>query len=143
MKRKKRVKVECGACKKLFMARRSRILKGRGRFCSKQCVHEWMKTLVGEKNKNYRGGFISKYGYRMFKVCGRDQFEHRMIMEKHIGRMLKPEERVHHINGNKLDNRIENLKLFSSVSEHMKQMHIEGKVLLGWHVCPHCGFKFV
>lgn len=45
--------------------------------------------------------------------------EHIVIMEKHIGQKLDCDKVIHHINGIKTDNRIENLKLMSN-SEHMK-----------------------
>ena len=49
----------------------------------------------------------------------------RHLMENEIGRKLKTEEQVHHINGNTLDDRIENLLIVSNV-EHLK-IHIGDK----------------
>jgi len=49
--------------------------------------------------------------------------QHRLVIEVSLGRFLRPGENVHHINHDKTDNNLSNLKLFSSWSEHMKHHH--------------------
>ena len=56
---------------------------------------------------------------------GRFIDEHRLVMEQYLGRKLRPDEVVHHKNGNKRDNRIENLEIMT-LSEHTR-MHNKGR----------------
>ena len=53
------------------------------------------------------------HGYKWLHINGKDLLEHRYIIEQEIGRKLKTEEIIHHINENRLDNRLENLQIMS------------------------------
>lgn len=65
--------------------------------------------------------------YKGIKINGVKRDEHRVIMEKHIGRKLGRDEIVHHLNENKRDNRIDNLIIVTR-AEHGR-MHQTGRVL--------------
>jgi hypothetical protein len=66
-----------------------------------------------------RGWCIVKDGRKLLYNGKKKQYEYRKIVEEKIGRPLKTEEKIHHINGNTTDNRIENLFVCSN-SQHMK-----------------------
>ncbi len=74
----------------------------------------------GGRIKNKRGYILVYSPNHCFCDSNYYVLEHRLIMEKHIKRMLYPKEVVHHINGIYDDNRIENLILYRSHSEHAK-----------------------
>lgn len=84
------------------------------------------KSKIGIKNPMYNNGIHYHVGgYRMI-LCpehprkeGHYVMEHILIIEKHLGRYLTEKEVIHHINGIRNDNRLENLKLCKDCSEHM------------------------
>ena len=94
----------------------------------------------GKEAHHYKNGRIIRHGY-IFILCpnhpnknnsGYVQ-EHRLIIEKKIGRFLKKEERVHHKNNIKNDNRPENLICCPNESYHQKIFH-KNKII---HTCFH------
>lgn len=106
-----------------------------------------------EQNGRWNGGrIVDKNGYILIKNrehpysnnCGYVR-EHRLIMEKHLGRFLAPDEVVHHINHIPNDNRIENLELHTDHSEHIRNCRKGRKFPREsgiWLTCQRCNKYF-
>lgn len=82
----------------------------------------------GEIASNWRGGRVKTGNGHMYIYAPSHPFsnqkgqvmEHRLVMEKKLGRYLTPEEVVHHMDGDKLNNDESNLELFANRGEHLK-----------------------
>ena len=114
-------------------------------YCSIQCQH---KSLIGHRCVRRKEKILRK-GYWHFympdnPMSGKQGYvaEHRLVMSKHLGRLLKRLEVVHHINKDITDNRIDNLEL-TSIGKHLKYHNS----IFGWsrkfERCIECGTNAV
>jgi len=133
MPKSNRIKTVCQCCGNEFFAIPYRIKRGI-KYCSQKCREE---IQYPRRCKNW-------YGYIVIRINGKYVREHRLVMEKHIGRPLLDTEVVHHINKIKDDNDINNLVLLSSTSEHERIYHPKQTDENNWdtHTCLNCGKIF-
>lgn len=90
---------------------------------------DYKNIMRNKLRKNLSGRIVTFCGYILiynpehpYAKNHRSSYvpEHRLVMEKCLGRYLKKNERVHHRNHNPSDNRAINLQLFLNHSKHMK-----------------------
>lgn len=87
-------------------------------------------------------GWYKENGYIMRRVNNHPNAnqrsyvaEHRLVMEQYLGRFLDTKEVIHHLDGNRENNNIENLKLEVENSEHIKKEHKQLRNKNGQFVC--------
>jgi hypothetical protein len=93
----------------------------------KGITKEFPTSTSGKRHYAWKGRLVDKDGYVLIHCKGHPNarkhthyvFEHRLVVEESLGRFLLPTEVVHHLNGIRGDNRIENLQLFQSNAEHL------------------------
>ena len=81
-------------------------------FASRQCCSKRCALILRQPHRP-----DIKARYRYIKIDGRKVAEHRYVMEQVLGRPLSPDEQVHHRNGDRLDNRPDNLEVVTA-AEH-------------------------
>lgn len=125
----------CQRCGKQFMARPDQVKAGGGKFCSGSCRSKFTKWKGG-RNPSVNGYM------RITMPDGSVMLEHRLIAAQMLGRPLHRHECVHHRNGDKMDNRPENLQILTQ-AEHMKIHGTGRKPRMVWSFkyahCVQCG----
>jgi len=129
---------KCRRCNEVFSFNPHSRTEWRGRkYCTSACAnvanaHANSISKIGKKNPmfgkrpaNFKGGSICRKSgsrnkiYKLIYVNGQQVAEHRVLMEKYLGRRLSSGEVVHHKNGDSLDNRLSNLQVMEH-GEHTR-----------------------
>lgn len=120
-----RVEVECPTCRKTFTTYIGHTGEQIRTYCSHKCSTD--RNVIRGVGRKVNGHAVTMNvsGYLLVWTPDRGRImEHRYVMEQVLGRRLRTDEHVHHLNNIKMDNRIENLALLSP-STHRQETQRE------------------
>lgn len=127
----------CPVCSSTFKSTKFCIEKRNRKYCSRKCyvldhkgknVHNWKGGIIIRKKINKRGIVINRRFMKVYNYHNIESYSpyiriSRLNVETSIGRYLLPHEIVHHIDGNTLNDNIDNLMLLQSNKEH-RLLHV-------------------
>lgn len=101
----------CVICRKKFLVYGYR--EKTAKYCSIKCKGKFQSALPQEKQPAWKGGeSINFHGYIRLRYKKGYIYKHRFLMEQYLGRKLKSNEVVHHIDGDRSNNKRSNLMIF-------------------------------
>lgn len=136
--------LNCAVCVKPFITYPSKILLGRGKYCSKKCCLSVTNIALLSPDKTHRFKKGVRHDWRAHRSITKSGYveisapdhphktkrgyvrEHRLVVEKALGRYLERDEDVHHVDGNKQNNHIDNLRVMT----HVEHIHHHGPLIL-------------
>lgn len=125
---------KCNVCQQDFYVPQYR--QDTAKYCSKRCLAlgNPQNLEKAQQNSPVMARAIAMKGnstvkkYKQIMVNGKLVREHRWLMEQHLGRKLESWEHVHHIDGNHLNNAIENLIVLSNAEHQKEELKQWGKI---------------
>jgi endogenous inhibitor of DNA gyrase (YacG/DUF329 family) len=142
--RSERVEVKCPDCGRVKIVTKSYLFRRKSSLChncyAKRHILELNTVQVRERNPFWKGGVFKSGNYvavslpknhSRIKMAGKGErsvLQHRLVMANHLNRDLESWEVVHHKNGNKRDNRRENLELLTHAN-HLQVTKLQQRVI--------------
>ncbi len=107
-------RLACTGCGEIFERPPSRQYRGKSNFHSRSCMTEYRRRTAKPLETSF--GYLQIYVGRGYPGAGKSGriMVHRKVMQEHLGRPLLRHENVHHKNGDRKDNRLTNLELWST-----------------------------
>lgn len=119
---KPKIPFDCVSCEKTFHVNECETKRPKRplpKYCSRVCYATHYQAVHGGRNRKtgtmVHRGYVLEWNPDHPNSVKGYVYQHRLVMERHIGRLLTDDEAIHHLNHIRNDNRVENLELMNKV----------------------------